>query len=142
MEDVANLSHSRWECKYHIVWIPKYRKKKLFQGLRMELGEVFHALAKQKESKILEGSLRPDHVHILISIPPKLSVASVVGFLKGKSAIYIARSFMGKRRNFVGETFWARGYYVSTVGLDEVMIQHYIRNQEREDQRLDQLRLV
>jgi putative transposase len=142
MEEIQSLSHTKWECKYHVVWIPKYRKKKLFSGLRGELGKVFHTLAEQKECKILEGHLRPDHVHVLVSIPPKLSVAVVVGYIKGKSAIYIARNFVGKRRNFVGENFWARGYYVSTVGLDEAVIRSYIKAQEKEDQRLDQLRLL
>jgi putative transposase len=122
--------------------IPKYRKKKLFLGLRGELGEVFHCLATQKECKILEGHLRPDHVHMLVSIPPKQSVSSVIGFIKGKSAIYIARNFVGKRRNFVGENFCARGFYVSTVGLDEAMIRSYITHQEKEDQRLEQLQLL
>jgi putative transposase len=124
------------------VWIPKYRKKSLFVGLRKELGVVFHTLAAQKECKILEGHLRQDHVHMLLSIPPKLAVSSVVGFIKGKSAIYIARNFSGKRRNFVGESFWARGYYVSTVGLDEGVVRGYIKHQEKEDQRLEQLQLL
>ena len=142
MNERQSLSHSQWECKYHVVWIPKYRKKKLFSGLRGELGKVFHTLATQKECKILEGHLRPDHVHILMSIPPKLSVSSAVGFIKGKSAIYIARNFSGRRRNFTGESFWARGFYVSTVGLDEDLIRNYIKHQEKEDQRIDQLQLL
>ena len=149
MDEKESLCHTKWECKYHVVWIPKYRKKKLFLGLRGGLGEVFHALAAQKECKILEGHLRPDHVHILVSVPPKLSVSSVVGFIKGKSAIYIARNFSyiarnfsGRRRNFTGESFWARGFYVSTVGLDEELIRNYIKHQEKEDQRVDQLRLL
>ena len=142
MKEEQSLSHTGWECKYHVVWIPKYRKKKLFIGLRSELGEVFHSLAQQRECRILEGHLRPDHVHILISIRPKLSVSSAVGFIKGKSAIYIARNFAGKRKNFAGENFWARGYYVSTVGIDEDLVRTYIKNQEKEDQRIDQLQLV
>ena len=100
-----------------------------------------HELAKQKQSRIVEGHLRPDHVHMCISIPPKFSVSSVVGFIKGKSAISIARNFLGRRRNFTGESFWARGYFVSTVGLDEVVVREYIRNQEKEDRRLEQLNL-
>lgn len=136
------LAHSTWVCKYHVIWIPKYRKKKLFEGLRTKLGEVFHELARQKACKILEGHLMADHVHMLISIPPKLSVSSVIGFIKGKSAIYIARNFIGKRRNFVGESFWARGFYVSTVGLDEAAVRDYIRKQEQEDQRVEQLQLI
>jgi putative transposase len=142
MQDGESLSHTKWDCKYHIVWIPKYRRKALFVGLRPELGRVIRSLAAQKGSEILEGHLRPDHVHILISIPPKLPVSSVVGFIKGKSAIFIARNFAGRRRNFVGESFWARGYYVSTVGLDEEIVRNYIRHQEKEDQRIDQLTLL
>lgn len=139
--EIRHLNHSTWYCKYHAVWIPKWRKKKLFATLRPKLGEIFHELAHQKESAIEEGHLMPDHVHILISIPPKLAVASVLGYLKGKSVIYIARNFCGKPRNFIGENFWARGYYVSTVGLDEDSVKKYIQNQEKEDQRLESLRL-
>ena len=130
-----------WECKYHIVWIPKYRKKTIFGDLRKHLGEIFRELARQKESKILEGHLMSDHVHILLSIPSKYSVSQVVGFIKGKSAIQIARNFQGRKKNFVGQHFWARGYYVSTVGKDEDAVREYIQNQESEDQRLDQLNL-
>lgn len=141
MSDVESLKHTRWECKYHIVFIPKYRRKALFGQLRTELGTIFRALADQRESKVVEGHILPDHVHMLLSIPPKYSVAQVVGYIKGKSAIQIARTFIGKRRNFTGESFWARGYFVSTVGRDEVTIREYIRNQEAEDKRLDQLQL-
>lgn len=136
-----SLSHSKWECKYHIVWIPKYRRKKLFGELRKELGQVLRELARQKESEVIEGHLLPDHVHMLISIPPKHSVAQVVGYIKGKSAIWIARTYGGRQRNFTGEHFWARGYYVSTVGRDEQMIRAYIQQQEKEDQRLEQLNM-
>jgi putative transposase len=114
-----SLSHSRWECKYHIIWISKYRRKRLFGELRKELGQVLRELARQKESEVIEGHLLPDHVHMLLSIPPKYSVAQVVGYIKGKSAIWIARTYSGRQRNFTGEHFWARGYYVSTVGRDE-----------------------
>ena len=141
MYDKESLSHTRWECKYHLVWIPKYRRKELYGGLRKHLGSLFKDLASQRESKILEGHLKPDHVHMLISIPPKLSVSQVVGFLKGKSAIQIARVFLGKRKNFTGEHFWARGYFVSTVGIDEETIRAYIKAQEKEDRRLDQMNL-
>jgi len=141
MKNVNSLNHSRWECKYHITWIPKYRKKKIFEELRQYLGEVLRNLAKDRESEIIEGHLLPDHVHILISIPPKYSVAQVVGYMKGKSAIHIARNYMGRRRNFTGQKFWARGYHVTTVGRDEDVIRAYIKNQEKEDQRLDQLDL-
>ena len=142
MNDSESLSHTKWDCKYHIVWIPKYRKKTLFTGLRSELGRVFRSLAEQKESEILEGHFQPDHVHILIRIPPKLLVSSVVGFIKGKSAIFTARNVTGRRRNFVGESFWARGFYVSPVGLDEEVLRNYIKHQAKEDQLLDQLTLL
>ena len=126
--DVSSLCHSSWDCKYHVVWIPKYRRKAMFMQLRKYLGEIFHELAKQKESRILEGHVAVDHVHMLISIPPKYAVAQVVGYIKGKSAIYIARNFGGLQRNFRGENFWARGYYVTTAGKDEELIKAYIRN--------------
>ena len=105
MNDVSRLRHSVWECKYHLVWIPKCRRKVVYGQLRRELGAVFHELARQKECFIEEGHLLPDHVHVLISIPPKYAVSQVVGFLKGKSAIHIARVFSGRRRNFVGSIF-------------------------------------
>ncbi len=136
-----SLTHTRWDCKYHVVFIPKYRRKALYKELRKYLGEVFRDLASQKECEIEEGHLIVDHVHMLISIPPKDSVAQVIGFIKGKSAIHIARNYLGKRRNFVGQHFWARGYLVSTVGKDEAIIREYIRNQEQEDKRLEQLSL-
>ena len=142
MNDVSRLRHSVWECKYHLVWIPKCRRKVLYGQLRRELGSVFHEWARQKACRIEEGHLLPDHVHVLISIPPKYAVAQVVGFLKGKSAIHIARVFSGRRRNFVGQPFWARGYYVSTVGKDEQAVRQYIREQEVTDRQLDQLNLV
>ena len=141
MNDVGRLRHSVWECKYHLVWIPKCRRKVLYGQLRRELGEVFHELARQKECRIEEGHLLADHVHVLMSIPPKYAVAQVVGFVKGKSAIHIARVFAGRRRNFAGQQFWARGYYVSTVGKDEQAVRKYIKEQEAADRRLDQLQL-
>ncbi len=137
-----SLSHTRWECKYHVVFIPKYRKKRIFETLRTELGDVFRKLAEQKESHIEEGHLMSDHVHMMVSIPPKYSVAQVVGYIKGKSAIHIARHHGERRRNFTGQHFWARGYFVSTVGRDEAVIREYIRHQEKEDQRTDQLGLI
>ena len=132
MSDYRSLSHAKWECKYHVVFIPKYRKKAIYGELRKRLGKVFRTLAEQRESYIEEGHLMPDHVHIMISIPPKHAVAQVVGYIKGKSAIHIARTYTGRRRNFVGQHFWARGYFVSTVGRDEAAVREYIRNQERE----------
>jgi putative transposase len=124
-----------------VVFIPKCRRKKLYQQLRQRLGEVFRRLAQQKESQILEGHLVGDHVHMLISIPPKYAVAQVIGFIKGKSAIHVARTVGGRQRNFTGEHFWARGYFVSTVGRDEKAIREYIQRQEQEDRRLDQMKM-
>lgn len=141
MKDSGSLCHTKWECKYHVVFIPKYRRKALYYELRRYLGKIFHELARQKECRIEEGHLCADHVHMLISIPPKYSVAQVVGYIKGKSAIAIARNYQGKKRNFVGQHFWARGYYVSTVGRDEATVRRYIQEQEVEDQRIEQLRL-
>ena len=139
MNDFQSLSHTVWECKYHLIWIPKYRRKVLYGDIRKHLGGVLRELAIQRESNILEGHLMKDHLHMLISIPPKYSVAQVVGFMKGKSAIQIARTFGGRKQNFTGQHFWARGYFVSTVGRDETVIRQYIKTQEQEDRRLDQL---
>ncbi len=125
-----------------VVFIPKYRKKAIFGQIRRELGDVMKRLAQQKESWIEEGHLMSDHVHMMISIPPKYAVSQVIGYIKGKSAIHIARRYAERRRNFVGQHFWARGYFVSTVGRDEEVIREYIRHQEREDQRIDQLNLM
>ena len=142
MQTYETLKHSTWECKYHIVFIPKYRKKVLYGQVRRELGPVLRELARQKESEIIEGHLMADHVHRLMSIPPKYSVAQVMGFVKGKSAIHIARVYAGRRRSFVGQHFWARGYWVSTVGKNEAAVRRYIQEQEKEDQRIDQLTLM
>ena len=141
MDDYESLNHTKWECKYHVVFIPKCRRKKLYQQLRQHLGEVFRQLAQRKESEILEGHLVVDHVHMLISVPPKYAVAQVIGYIKGKSAIHIARTVGGRQRNFTGEHFWARGYFVSTVGRDEKTIREYIQRQEEEDRRLDQMKM-
>ena len=141
MDDYKRLSHSVWECKYHVVFIPKYRRKVLFGQLRGELGKVIRTLARQKECEVEECHLLPDHVHMLISIPPKHSVAQIVGYIKGKSAIHVARVHFQRGRNFVGQHFWARGYFVSTVGRDENAIREYIKHQEKEDQRQEKLRL-
>jgi putative transposase len=138
MDEYESLSHSKWECKYHVVFIPKCWKKMLYGGLRKHLGEMFHRLAKQKESRIEEGHLLPDHVHMMISIPPKCAVPQVIGFIKRKSAIHLARVYGERNQNFAGQSFWARGYFVSTVGRDETAIREYIRKQEQEDQRIDQ----
>lgn len=142
MNEYQSLNHTKWECKYHVVFIPKCRRKLLYSELRTHLGQVFRTLTEQKESRIEEGHVMPDHVHMLVSIPPKYSVAQVIGYIKGKSAIHIARTFAERKRNYVGQHFWARGYFVSTVGRDEVAIREYIQRQETEDRRLDQLRLI
>jgi len=141
MDDSLSLSHTRWECKYHIVFVPKCRRKVLCEHIRKELCKVLAELARHKESSIETGSLQSDHVHMVISIPPKYSVAQVIGYIKGKSAIHIARTYAAKKKNFLGEQFWARGYYVSTVSKDEQKIKEYIRRQQAEDSRIDQLRL-
>jgi putative transposase len=141
MNDSESLRHTRWECKYHVIFIPKWRKKRIYGQLRKDLGSIFRELALHRDSKIEEGHLMTDHVHMLVSIPPKYSVAQVVGYIKGKSAIHIARAYMGKRQNFVGQHFWARGYFVSTVGRDEATVREYIRKQESEDEKLDQLQM-
>lgn len=141
MDNIESLSHTKWDCKYHVVFIPKCRRKTLYGQLRVHLGEVFRALAQQRESRIEEGHLMADHVHMMIAIPPKYAVSQVVGYIKGKSAIHLARVYGERKKNFVGQHFWARGYFVSTVGRDEEVIRNYIRNQEKEDEKLDQLGL-
>jgi putative transposase len=137
MEEVnqsyQSLSHSKWDCKYHVVFIPKKRRKVLYQQARRSLGTIFHALAQQKECQILEGHVMPDHVHMCIAIPPKFPVSSVIGFLKGKSAIAVARELCGRERNFTGQHLWARGYAVSTVGFELEQVRQYIRGQEEAD---------
>ncbi|WP_304392127.1 IS200/IS605 family transposase [uncultured Desulfovibrio sp.] len=133
----SSLIHTVWDCKYHVVWIPKYRRKVLYGKLRHYLGDVLHELARQCESRIIEGHLCIDHIHMCIAIPPKHSVSEVVGFIKGKSAIAIARDVGGKARNFVGQSFWAR-----VVGCDEDVIREYIRNQEAEERRLERISLL
>ena len=141
MRDYKSLAHTKWDCKYHVVFIPKYRKKVIYGELRKSLGEIFHELASHRECTIEEGHLMGDHIHMCISIPPKYAVSKVVGYIKGKSAIMIARQFGGKARNFKGERFWARGYFVSTVGLDEQMVREYIRAQDERDKYFDQMDL-
>src|SRR5674536_20899 len=139
MDKTESLNHTKWECMYHVVFIPKGRRKLLYGELREHLGEVFRTLALQKECCIEEGHLMPDHLHMMISIPPKYAVSQVIGYIKGKSAIHLARVYGERKRNFTGQHFWARGYFVSTVGRDETVIREYIRKQEAEDSRLDQL---
>jgi putative transposase len=140
-EHYNHLNHSTWECKYHVVFIPKYRKQSLYGKIRPRLGTDFHELARRYECVIEEGHIMRDHVHMLVSIPPKLSVSQVVGYIKGKSSIWIAQNVERKVKNFNGAKFWARGYFVSTVGRDEETIRLYIRNQELQDKQLDQFTL-
>ena len=141
MDDYRSVAHTKWKWKYHVVFIPKCRRKVLYGNLRKELGTVFHELARHKESTIEQGVCCPDHVHMLISIPPKYAVSQVVGYIKGKSAIWIARNYAGRKRNFTGQHFWARGYYVTTVGIDEDVIRQYVQRQEEADRKIDQLQL-
>ena len=141
MDRIESLNHTKWDCKYHVVFIPKKRRKVLYGQLRVHLGEVFRTLAQHKESRIEEGHVMRDHVHMLIAIPPKYAVSQVVGYIEGKSAIHLARVYGESKRNFTGQSFWARGYFVSTVGRDAQMIQNYIRHQEEEEARLEQLGL-
>jgi putative transposase len=141
MDKFESLSHTAWDRKYHVIFIPECRRRMLYTQWRQYLGEVFRKLAAQEESRIEEGHLMPDQVHKMLSIPPKYAVSQVVGFINGKSAIHLARVYGERKRNFVGQHFWARGYFVSTVGRDEAMIRDYIKKQEDEDQRLDQLGL-
>ena len=138
VEETATLRHTKWDCKDHVVFIPKYRRQALYKELRPHLGAVCRSLAQQKEGRVDEGHLRPDHVQRLLAIPPKYAVAHIVGFIKGKSVIHIARTFLGRRRNSTGQHLWARGYYGSTVGREESIIREYSRKQEVEDKRLDQ----
>jgi putative transposase len=136
-----SLSHTRWDCKYPSVFVPKCRCAALWRELRKDLGEMFRPLAQQKESRIEEGHLLADHGHRFISIPPKYVVSQVVGLIKGKSAIHLARNFGGRQRNFTGHHFWARGYYVSTAGRDEEVVRRYIRERQEEDKRVEQLKM-
>ncbi len=141
MREWQSLSHVRWYCRYHVVFVPKYRKRAIFGSLRKAIGGILRQLCEQEGVELVEGHAMPDHVHLCLSIPPKYSVANTVGFLKGKAAIRIHREFLGRERNFTGYHFWARGYCVSTLGLDEQVIREYIRNQEEDEKRQEQLAL-
>ena len=136
MHDWQSLSHVRWDCKYHIVIVPKYRKKKLYGKFKRRVGEIIRDLCRQKGVELLEGHLKPDHIHMCLSVPPKYSIAFVIGFLKGKSAVRIHRNLLKLNRT-KGLHFWSRGYCVSTVGLDEETIRKYIREQEKNEKQMD-----
>ena len=142
MREWETQSHVKWYCRYHIVIVPKYRKRVIYGTLRENVGRIIRRLCEQHKVELLEGHAMPDHMHICVSIPPKFSVANTIGFLKGKSAIRIHREHLGRKRNFTGFHFWARGYCVSTVGLDEETIREYIRHQEEEEKREEQLTLA
>ena len=133
MKEWQSSAHVKWECKYHLTIVPKYRKKVMYGRTRSDIGEIIRQLCRQKEVEIVEGLAMPDHIHLVLSIPPKYSVAMVVGYLKGKSAIQIHRKMLGVKKGFTGKHFWSRGYCVSTVGLDEAMIWAYVRHQEELD---------
>jgi len=132
-KDWRSQAHVTWDCKYHVVIVPKYRQKVFYGKFRRQVGEVIRELCRQKEVELIEGNAAPDHIHMLLSVPPKYSIAYTVGFLKGKSAIRIHRQLMKKKGTMFGRSFWARGYCVSTVGLDEEMIREYVKNQEKHD---------
>lgn len=141
MREWQSQSQVRWYCRYHLVFVPKYRKRAIFGQLRRDIGGILRELCTQQGVELVEGHALPDHVHLCLSIPPKFGVSKTVGFLKGKSAVRIHREYLGRRRNFTGFHFWARGYCVSTVGLDEQKIRAYIRNQEIEERRQEKLQL-
>ena len=134
------MSHVRWDCKYHVVIIPKYRRKVFYGRLRRQIGTILRDLCRQRGVEMLEGHAMPDHIHLCLSIPPKYNVAFVVGFLKGKSAVRIHRELL-KERRMTGLHFWATGYCVSTVGLDEARVRQYIREQEELDRKQGELNL-
>ena len=127
------LSHTVWECKYHIVWVPKNRRKVIYGNLRKDIGKLLRKLCEYKQIDVIEGTACADHIHICLSIPPKFSVSTIVGYLKGKSTMILFEKYSCLRRNFRGHHFWARGYYVSTVGLDEQKVRKYIKNQQERD---------
>ena len=137
MREWQSLAHVKWECKYHVVIVPKYRRKTMFGHVRKRIGKLLQQLCRQKEIGLIEGHVMPDHIHMLLSIPPKFSVAMVVGYLNGKSAIQIHREALNVKQGFTGKHFWSRGYCVSTIGLDEQRIRAYVRSQEESDRQED-----
>ena len=139
MDNYRKMSHTKWQCKYHVIFIPKYRRKQLYGVVKKGLREVFHELASHRGSEIEEDHIMPDHLHMLIWIPPKYAVSSVIGYIKGKSAIHVARDYMGRGQNYAGYRLWARGYFVDSVGRDSEVIRKYIRDQEIKDKRQDEL---
>ena len=141
MREWQSQSHVRWYCRYHVVWVPKYRERAIFGELRRGVGRIVRELCQRPGVALVAGPALSDHVHVLLGIPPKLSVANAVGFLTGKSAIRIHREYLGRQRNFTGDHFWARGYCVSTIGLAEEVIRDYIRKQEADEKKQEKLEL-
>ena len=141
MREWQSQAHVRHYCRYHVVFIPKYRRKALYGILRRDIGKTLRDLCRQAGVELVEGYAMSDHIHMLLMIPPKFSVANTLGFLKGKSAIRVFREYQQVKKNFVGRHFWARGYCVSTVGLEEKIVRDYIKNQEKEEVRQEQMRL-
>ena len=139
MNDTNSLAHTTWNCKYHIVFAPKYRRKVFFGQKRKEIGAILRSLCEWKNVEIIEAEVCPDHIHMLVKIPPKLSVASFVGFLKGKSSILIYQKFANMKFKYRDRTFWCRGYYVDTVGKNTQKIKEYIANQLKEDKLMEQM---
>ena len=139
MNDTNSLAHTTWNCKYHIVFAPKYRRKVFFGQKRKEIGAILRSLCEWKQVEIIEAEVCPDHIHMLIKIPPKLSVASFVGFLKGKSSILIYQKFANMKFKYRNREFWCRGYYVDTAGKNDIKIKEYIANQLKEDKLVEQM---
>ena len=133
MKDWRSQAHVKWDCKYHVVILPKYRRRKLFGRFRKQIGEILRELCRQKGVELLEGNAMPDHIHMLLSVPPKYSIAMMIGYLKGKSAVRVHRELLKTQGTLFGRSFWSRGYCVSTVGLDEALIRRYIQNQEKHE---------
>ena len=138
MKEWQSQAHVKWECKYHVVIVPKYRKKAIFGKLRQQIGEMFRQLCRQKEIELLEGHAMVDHVHMLLSVPPRYSIAMTIGYLKGKSAVRIHRDYGKARGSLLGRSFWSRGYCVSTVGFDEASVRQYIQEQEEREKQEEQ----
>ena len=139
MNDTNSLAHTTWNCKYHVVFAPKYRRKVFFGQKRKEIGAILRSLCEWKQVEIIEAEVCPDHIHMLIKIPPKLSVASFVGFLKGKSSILIYQKFANMKFKYRNREFWCRGYYVDTAGKNDIKIKEYIANQLKEDKLMEQM---
>ena len=139
MDDDLSLSHTRWNCKYHIVFIPKYRRKEIYGKLRSDIGQIIRQLCSYKGVEIMEAHAMPDHIHMLVRIPPKIAVSNFMGYLKGNSSLMIFERHANLKYKYGNRNFWAKGFFVSTVGLDTKKVQEYIRDQEKEDMMQDSL---